>query len=158
MGYTTTFKGHIEIEPPLHEREIIYLKKFSRTRRMNRSNGPYFVDGTGLAGQNADPDVIDHNSPPKGQPGLWCQWIPSPDGTRIIWNGAENFYDSEQWMEYLIEHFIGDNPIAKKVAFKDFEFLQGHILNGEIKARGEQSDDRWTLYVIENVVSRVNKH
>ena len=158
MGYTTTFKGYIEVEPPLNKDEINYLTKFSKTRRMKRTNGPYFVNGTGIAGQNCDPDVIDNNNPPEGQPGLWCQWIPNNEGTKITWNGAEKFYDSEAWLEYLIEHFIGENPIAKKIALNDFNFLQAHVLNGEIKAQGEDPDDCWTLYVIENIVCRVNKH
>lgn len=158
MGYNTTFKGHIEVNPPLNEKEIDYLTKFSNSRRMKRDNGPYFVDGSNGAEQYYDNDIIDVNNPPEGQPGLWCQWVPSTDGSHLKWNGVENFYNSVQWMEYLIAHFIGDNPIAKKKSAPDFDFLEGHTLNGEIKAKGEETNDRWTLYVIENIISVVQKH
>ena len=67
MGYTTDFSGRVEITPPLNQAEIDFLKKFNNTRRMDRHNGPYFVDATGVAGQDDMPDVIDHNRPPQGQ-------------------------------------------------------------------------------------------
>jgi len=136
MGYTTEFEGMVKIEPPLNEQERKFLEKFSDTRRMNRKKGPYYVDNTGLSGQDDEPDIIDYNEPPKGQPGLWCQWVPTKDGQYIVWDGGEKFYHSPEWMEYLIKHFIGTNPIAK----------------GEIKARGEDMDDRWNLVVIDNKV------
>lgn len=149
MGYTTEFQGSIKVEPPLNSQEINFLKKFSGTRRMNRANGPYYVDGTGFAGQGRDPDIIDFNVPPAGQPGLWCQWVPTEDGTAIEWDGGEKFYDAKDWMQYIIDHFIGSAPVAEAV----FPFLQGHTCNGEIKAQGEEMDDRWKLIVQNNVVS-----
>ena len=79
MGYTTEFEGKIENDPPLSEREIEYLKKFAGTRRMDRAEGPYFVEGTGPHGQGRDKGIRDYNRPPEGQPGLWCQWVPTED-------------------------------------------------------------------------------
>lgn len=70
MGYTTEFYGAVEVQPPLNEKEIEYLKKFADTRRMDRRNGPYFVEGSGFCGQGSDSDIYDYNRPPPGQPGL----------------------------------------------------------------------------------------
>ena len=148
MGYTTDFEGSVSIEPPLSVQEFTFLKRFSETRRMNRRAGPYFVDGTGMAGQGNDSDIIDHNSPPRGQPGLWCQWVPNEDGTALVWNGAEKFYEAERWMKYLIDHFLAPNPLAGP----ELPFLTGHVLNGTIEAQGEESDDRWDLVVETNDV------
>ncbi len=153
MGYTTEFWGEIEIEPPLNEEEIAYLKKFSDTRRMNRGKGDYFVDGTDAFGQGQDKDIIDYNASPPEQPGLWCNWIPSVDGTSIEWDGGEKFYSPAQWMWYIIWHFLSPNPIAKIRHPEQFAFLEGHVCNGEIDAQGEDGDDRWKLIVIDNVVS-----
>ena len=89
-----------------------------------------FRSNKGMAGQDHEPDIIDYNSPPKGQPGLWCQWVPTHDGKFIVWDGNEKFYNSAEWMTYLIEHFIGDRPKAKK----ELPFLQGHTCNGRILA------------------------
>ena len=149
MGYTTEFKGEIAIDPPLSQEEIGFLRKFSGTRRMSRKNGPYYVDAGGMGGQAEEPDILDYNSPPSGQPGLWCNWEPNDDGTTLRWNGSEKFYYADDWMEYVIDHFLKPDHIAP------FDFLQGHTLNGEIKAQGEEIDDRWLLIVENNNVSRV---
>lgn len=148
MGYSTTFQGQINISPALSVDEIDYLVKFADTRRMNRANGPYFVDGTGYKGQDNNSDIIDFNQPPAGQPGLWCQWVPNKNGDALEWDGGEKFYDSVEWMQYLIDHFLKPGAIAPL----DF-LLKNHVLNGEILAQGEDIDDRWKLIVQDNVVT-----
>jgi hypothetical protein len=149
MGYTTEFEGKVDIVPPLNEAEIAYLNKFSDTRRMDRTKGPYYVDGTGLCGQGRDNDIIDFNNPPPGQPGLWCQWVPTDDGTAIEWNGSEKFYCADAWMRYIIDHFLSPTAVAKNT----LDFLQAnHVVNGEIEASGEDSDDHWKLIVKNNKV------
>ncbi len=150
MGYSTDFSGSINIEPPLDAQEIEFINKFSESRRMERTKGPYFVDGSGYHGQNADDDIVDYNEPPYGQPGLWCQWVVSDDGTELIWNEVEKFYAADQWMAYLIKHFLKRNPIAKS----ELPFLKGHILDGAIEAQGEDISDRWLLCVTNNKVTR----
>lgn len=154
MGYTTEFEGSITIDPPLNEEEISYLLKFSGTRRMDRSNGPYFVDGTGYMGEGHDPDVRDLNKPPAGQPSLWCDWEPTRDGTEIKWNGMEKFYNADKWMLYLIRHFLGGDPLAKRACPERFQSFGGHTLNGEIYCQGEDVEDRWILVVADNVVTK----
>jgi uncharacterized protein (TIGR02996 family) len=135
-----------------------YLTAFNETRRMKRDpakaallpdpvrlavglsvgeDGAYIVGGSGFHGQDDDGSVLDHNSPPNGQPGLWCQWRPSEDGTAIIWDGGEKFYDYVEWLEYLILHFF--NPWA-------------YILNGKVRWQGEVSEDRGIITLINNRV------
>jgi hypothetical protein len=147
MGYNTDFSGRVEINPPLDEAERNFLEKFAGTRRMFRGKGPYYVDNTGMAGQDEEADSIDYNRPPAGQPGLWCQWVPTPDGKYIKWDGGEKFYNASEWMTYIIDHFLKANPIAK------LPHLKPHTCNGEIKAAGEDPDDRWKLVVKDNKVS-----
>jgi hypothetical protein len=158
MGYHTEFTGQIVIEPPLNGPEMAYLRKFARTRRMERDGGPYFVGGSGLMGQADDPDVTNHSEPPHGQPGLWCHWVSNEDGTSLEWDGGEKFYDAEEWMRYLIDHFLSPDAEARDSQaartadgyFRHFQF--DHVLNGVIDAQGEESDDRWRLVVTDNVV------
>lgn len=153
MGYTTEFRGQISVSPPLNAEEIAYLKKLNDTRRMNRTQGPYFVDGDGYMGQGGPKDgdtIIDANCPPRGQPGLWCHWVPTEDGKAIYWDGGEKFYDSAEWMAYVIDHFLKPGAIAKSA----LPFLQAnHVCNGEIEAQGEDSSDRWYLIVKNNAVA-----
>lgn len=67
--------------------------------------GGYFVGAAGDFGQEGDGwgesrnatmkalGILDYNDPPAGQPGLWCQWEVSEDGTAIKWDEEEKFYD-----------------------------------------------------------------
>lgn len=148
MGYHTEFDGQIKVEPPLSAKEVEYINAFCDTRRMDRENGPYFVGSDNFH----DPDVRDGNRPPAGQPSLWCNWCATEDGEFIEWSGAEKFYDSPEWMQYIINHFLGQSPIAKDTN-KHFDFLQGHTLNGVIDAEGEEQGDVWKLIVTDNQVT-----
>jgi hypothetical protein len=157
MGYSTDFDGGFEVVPPLNEAEFSYLKDFADSRRMDRENGPYFVKGDGIMGQDLGPDSVwNSNKPPAGQPGLWCQWIPTGNGGHIEWDGGEKFYHAEMWIKYLIEEFLEENPdrdVAAMVKaderFKDFTF--NHVVNGLVEAQGEDPVDRWDLIVEDNV-------
>lgn len=157
MGYTTEFEGRIKVTPPLSAAEVKYINAFNDSRRMDREAGPYFVGGSGEFGQGHDPDIRDHNHPDHSQPGLWCQWQASDDGEYIEWDGGEKFYEADEWMKYIIAHFIGANPIAKTHGGSKWlsEHLQGHVCNGVINAFGEERDDIWNIVVNNNKVSVV---
>jgi hypothetical protein len=130
MGYTTDFSGELEIYPEITPEHRAYINQFSNTRRMKRNpditllledpyrdnvdlegdgyygvEGGYFVNGDGVAGQARDASIIDYNSPPLGQPGLWCQWVVN-DYNYLEWDGGEKFYNYTEWLDYLIEHFF----------------------------------------------------
>lgn len=159
MGYNTEFEGFISIEPPLNTAEVEYLTKFSETRRMHRRSGPYFVEGSGFHGQDVTDDVIDNSSPAAGQPGLWCQWIPTEDGTRLVWDQVEKFYESPEWMTYLIDHFLRPDALASRISDPMFaEFTFDHICFGVIRAEGEDSSDLWSLIVVNNQVTVSEGH
>ena len=166
MGYTTDFDGALKISPTLTDAQVKYLQAFNNSRRMKRSpirlmvltpsvfpnplhttvglgigeDGQYFVDGNGFKGQDKDNSIVEYNSPPSGQPSLWCQWTVSSDGTALEWDDGEKFYEYTRWLEYLIEHFF--TP-------------WGRSLDGRIHWYGEDSEDRGTIYVKDNVVEEV---
>lgn len=146
MGYTTEFEGAIAIHPPLTVAEFTYLKAFANTRHMKRGKGPYHV------GEERGSDVIDQNSPPDGQPGLWCHWIPNEDGTALVWDGGEKFYHATEWMQYLLDHFLGPN--AKAVG-KVKGITGGHTLTGIIEASGEERGDIWHIVVTNGRVEEI---
>jgi hypothetical protein len=164
MGYTTEFRGEFAINKPLSTLHKKYLEAFSDTRRMARNEqitskrsdpireavglpvgveGGYFVSEEGYAGQGVDgfgerpSGVTNYNCAPKGQPGLWCQWVPNEDGTAIVWNGGEKFYYYVEWLKYIIEHFLAP---------------WGYVLNGEIEWEGEDRSDVGTIISENNVV------
>jgi hypothetical protein len=148
MGYTTDFFGHFDVTPTLKEKDRDFLFKLSNTRRMARKVGPeygvegeFYVDGGGDYGQNSDSTIIDYNQPPSTQPGLWCQWVPSEDGTKIEWDGGEKFYDYVEWIAYLIDKILSP---------------RGYVLDGEVEWQGEDSVDFGKI-VIKNNIIRIKK-
>ena len=144
MGYTTDFNGHFNLSPALNEHQIAYLNKFQEIRHMRRDadkcskvsdpmrmavNLPigdeceYFVNGS----ENLDDtSILDYNNPPKNQPGVWCQWLPTEDGETIEWSGGEKFYDYIEWINYLNENFL--KP-------------WGIVISGMVSWQGENSGD-----------------
>ncbi|MEV4561490.1 hypothetical protein AB0K51_31525 [Kitasatospora sp. NPDC049285] len=158
MGYHTEFTGRITVVPPLNEPERTYLRKFARSRRMDRDQGPYYVDGRCFDSLDPtwqeDSDVRDPSRPPAGQPGLFCDWEPTDDGSAIEWNQTEKFYDATQWMRYLIDHFLKADATAQgHPGFEHFTF--DHVLNGSVDAVGEEEGDEWQLIVQDNTVTTV---
>ena len=158
MGYTTEFRGKFNLDKPLTAAHMAYLKAFATGRRMTRDaektkllpdplreavllpvgvDGGYFVNGEGFCGQGHSSDVIDYNVSPSGQPGLWCQWVPSEDGTGIEWDGGEKFYDYVEWIRYVIDNFL--EP-------------WGYIVDGSVEWRGEEWDDTGPICVTDNTV------
>jgi hypothetical protein len=163
VGYTTDFMGAFKLNKPLLDEQKAYLDKFNCTRRMKRDaaktklredpvreavnldvglEGAYFVGEIGFMGQGGGNDVLDHNRPPEGQPGLWCQWTPGASGQTIEWDGGEKFYNYIQWLEYIIEHFL--KP-------------WGYRLNGRVFWTGEDPSDIGTIFVENNCV-RFREH
>lgn len=162
MGYDTSFTGNFTLDRPLEEIHRKYLQAFSETRRMKRDtlkvillpdplrkavgypvgiDGEFFVGGLGDFGQEHDHSVTNNNSPPASQPGLWCQWTPSEDGSAIQWDGGEKFYNYIEWLQYLIENFIS---------------RWGYKLNGEVCWNGEDDVDSGILSVKDNVLTVTN--
>jgi hypothetical protein len=142
MGLTTEFKGKFELDKHLDPSHLAYLSAFNRTRRMKWSEtalqdrpdpireavalpvgpeGAFFV-GKEIEPLWEDPAISDYNSPPEGQPGLWCQWHPIDDGAALAWDGGDKFYCYVEWLQYLIDHFIQ---------------LWGYELNGEVTWESE---------------------
>ena len=144
MGYTTTFSGQFNITPPLSDADRKFLTKLSQTRRMGRNLGPeygiqgeWYVDSTAPYGQDHDANIIDYNTPPATQPGLWCQWIPTADGSALVWDGGEKFYYYKEWMCYLIEKYLAP---------------RGYTVNGNVTWQGEDPTDTGTISVVNNTV------
>lgn len=159
MGYTTEFKGEFKLDRPLAEAHRAYLKAFGATRHMKRDaalltdepdpircaaglpigeGGAYYIgsDANRYLPYN-EPSILNLNSPPEGQPGLWCQWVPTPSGSAIEWDGVEKFYDYEKWIQYIIEHFLAP---------------WGYRLNGTVEWRGEDWEDIGRIVITDNKI------
>lgn len=144
MGYTTDFSGSFTFNKELSPKMLTYLKAFNETRRMQRNvddafgiQGEFYAIGGGSFGQNRENNIVDYNTPPKTQPGLWCQWVPTEDGLELEWDGGEKFYNYSEWLFYLINKIIAPN---------------GYVLNGEVEWSGEEVGDNGTIVVDDNKI------
>lgn len=70
------------------------------------------------------------------QPGYWCQWVPTSD-TTLGWDGGEKFYEYEDWIIYLVRHFLAP---------------WGYTLNGIVSWQGEEPDDRGRIIITDNQI------
>lgn len=161
MGYHTDFAGSFELDQPLTAAQVAYLQAFNRTRRMQRDTvvaatfpdpvrkavglpigvaGGYYVGNTKNCGQEEDASIKNYNDPPPGQPGLWCQWVPTDDGHSIVWDEGEKFYDYVEWLQYIVDHFLKS---------------WGRSITGEMRWEGEETGDLGTIYVKENKIEAV---
>lgn len=166
MGYTTDFEGSVTVTPPLNAHEIAYLREFADTRHCVRKSGPWTTSRSDST--PADSDVSDPNEYQPGQPGYWCNWEPVDDGSALTWNGVEKFYDSPEWMSYLIDTFLKPgallademtHPVADRHYPQEFaHFTFDHVVDGTIDAQGEDADDRWRLVVAANAVTTKKAH
>jgi hypothetical protein len=145
MGYTTEFSGKFNLNKRLDDETYNLLVGLAATRRMKRNMLNYGVDGEFYVGsrenfgQNDDPTIVDRNTPPRTQPGLWCQWVPTKDGMSIEWDGNEKFYYYTEWIKYLIKSILGP---------------RGYILNGTVSYQGEDSSDNGEIIITNNIVER----
>jgi len=157
MGYTTDFVGHVDVTPSLNAAEQTYLTAFSASRRFTRPGGPYDVPGNPQAeaveGSTAA-GIDDYNTPPDGQPGLWCDWVPCWDGCCLAFNGHEKFYSPVRWLEYLIDHFLRPGAHASasnEPALRDFTF--DHRCDGLVVACRRDNKELYAIRVVNNDVS-----
>lgn len=109
MGYSTSFTGGLKFSRVLTVTEYNYLNGFSEDRHEGE----------------------------QGMPGTWCQWIPNKEGTELVWDGGEKFYEYIEWLKWLIENYFKKNDI---------------VLNGAIRWEGEDNKDVGIITVTDNYV------
>jgi hypothetical protein len=159
MGYSYEFSGRFRLRPPLSKAQRQYLLAFANTRRVERNaktlkempdplrvavglpvgpEGCYFIGAVSdLTREPHVESIVDENSPPGGQPGLWCQWVPNESGSSLQWNGGEKFHNFVEWLEYMIEHFL--RP-------------WGRVVEGRVEWQGDDDLDRGILLTHNNDV------
>jgi hypothetical protein len=148
MGSRTEFIGHFEIDPPLDDAESSYLIAFAESRRCTRKQGPYWVPDNPVAARvdRDDTDVRDPNTPPKGQPGLWCPWLPGSARHLSIPRHDGKHYASGAWLQYLLTHFLRPGGLAARAGTDLFdEFTFDHTVAGVVGACRDDTGELWLI-------------
>ncbi len=143
MGYTTTFRGTLELNKQLTSEDYNFLVNLNKSRRMKlKVDKKYGVEGEfyvndDLSMWGKSDKVIDNNTPPSTQPSLWCQWVPTEDRFGLEWDEGEKAYNMEDWIFYIINRYLAP---------------RGYVVNGTVEAQGEEQGDIWAIKVEDNVV------
>lgn len=123
MGYNTEFQGEFMLDRALEPEHEKLLEKMRDEDR-----------------ESQEPWDADESNELKGAPYYNCQWYYDRQGKSIAWDGGEKFYDSVEWLEFLIHNL-----------FKKF----GYTLSGQCYWRGEDFLDLGLIIVKDNVVEIV---
>jgi hypothetical protein len=153
MGYTTDFIGWVQIDPPLNEHETDYLRAFNRTRRWDRPEGPYVVLPHPLADDDDEAGSDARNRLAPGEPGVWCPWTPTTDGSALAFDGIEKAYQATRWLQYLIDTFLAPSATVADLDNPQFaDFTTDHICDGAVASCRRDTGRVAVILVTENVV------
>lgn len=122
MGYTTLFEGIFRLNRALTPEHKAVLDELAQEEHVPGE------DGKPLRAADS------------GRPCRYCQWVPTPDGTGIMWDMNEKFYGWLEWLQYIIDRRL--RP-------------WGYLLNGEVRWQGEEGGDSGVIYVKDNRVEAV---
>lgn len=112
MGYTTSFEGGMALSRPLTVPELRELEALAEYEE----------------------DEYKKYSDTKPDNG-YNQWTPNKDGTAMVWNDGEKFYDYAEWLQWLIDYYFKPRNIE---------------LRGRINYQGEEIGDVGYLEVLED--------
>ncbi len=160
MGYTTEFNGFFNLtfnDKTKQDKVINLVNGLASTRRMKRDlskiedtlkepisyygiDGEFYYEDSLNYGQNDNISIVDRNTPPSTQPGLWLQWIieyQDKDTYILEWDQGEKFYNYIEWLEYLIEKIFKPNNVS---------------ISGSVEYRGEDWEDIGTITIKDNKI------
>ncbi len=172
-GYDTQFTGEFRLNKELSPELYKYLRFFSAQKRVKWDNlpeefgtdGEYYYEGMddyvseymfGKKISECSPVKVASVGSPGTQPNSWCNWTPTRDRIRIVWNGRKNFNDYVNWLRYIIENFLVDRDyILKGEVYYcgdcTLDYIRSDI--GENVSEDSASDDYGYITVEYNVVS-----
>jgi len=152
MGFITRYLGRFDITPALNAVEVEWLQSFAAIHRRHYSE-PYEVAMNPRAVEQAaarrSSAGASRSSPGPfttlvvrdGSPSPHLDWVPCPTGCCLQWTGDEKSRAAEEWVGYLIDHFLRPNAHASRGDRPDFdEFTFDHVVSGVVA--GCRNDNR----------------
>jgi hypothetical protein len=181
MGFSTTYLGRLDIEPKLNPAEVEWLTAYAEVDRRHFTD-PYEVPMNPRAFRLAehhkqeeafrlkretatttrrrrraqvDQDPFTTLQPGDGSPYPHLDWKPCPTGCCIGWDSrTEKSRMAEDWLQYLIDHFLRPGAHASLSGKPDFEeFTFDHAVNGIIAAERDDTRQLWLIVCRDNEIS-----
>jgi hypothetical protein len=125
MGYPVYYNGEIEITPPLTEEDAAVVREFARGDRTDLT-APIFA----AIAASDEPDL----------PYSCALYEVSEDRSALVPEEGESRHGLATWLTLLAKHFLKPS---------------GYLLNGEVTWSAEQSDDRGSVFIKDNLVEIV---
>lgn len=117
MGYSTEFSGGFKLNRDLTHKEWLELRELASYKEEVYKK---------------------YTETPETIPNSYLQWEPNENGTEIVWNGGEKFYDYIHWLRWLIKHYLKPH---------------GLVLNGKVEWRGDELEDIGIIYATDNKIT-----
>ena len=111
MGYDTSFSGQFRVSPPLTREHQAFLERLARDELTLEEHGNF------------------------APPGGYCQWVSDDNGSSIVWDGGEKFYDYIEWITFIAEELFA---------------MWNYSLNGTVYWRGERRGDEGKIVADNN--------
>ncbi|MBB2891682.1 hypothetical protein [Flexivirga oryzae] len=166
MGFSTTYLGRLDIHPLLNDFEVEWLRAFAAIDRRHYTE-PYEVamNPRALAiddwqqhqaGSRPDGrDPFKSLSPDDGSPYPYLDWQPCTQGCCLGWERREKSRMAEEWLQYLIDHFLRPGAHARLDGRPEFEpFTFDHVVNGIIAGERDDTGELFLIRCEDNVIRR----
>jgi len=166
MGFSTKYLGHLTIHPPLNDAEADWLRAFAAVDRRLYTEpyevamNPRAVEFDALQERRSGDghhgwDPFTSLTPRDGTPYPHLDWAPCLEGCCLAWNGTEKSRMSEEWLQYLIDHFLRPGAHARLAGRPEFEqFTFDHVVDGVIAAERDDTRELFLIVCEDNRIRR----
>ncbi len=166
MGFSTKYLGRLEIQPPLNDSEADWLRAFAAIDRRHYTEpyevamNPRALEFDRLKQRQADRgsscgDAFTSLAPRDGTPYPHLDWAPCYEGCCLTWDGTEKSRMAEEWLQYLIDHFLRPGAYARLDGRPEFEhFTFDHVVNGTIAAERDDTRELFLILCEDNTIRR----
>lgn len=177
MGFSTTYLGRLDIEPPLNDAEVQWLCAYAEIDRRYFTD-PYEVPmnpraflleqsqqqeeerlaaaarPTKRGRRTKARDAFTTLMPGDGSPYPHLDWKPCPTGCCLGWDfTTEKSRMAEAWLQYLIDQFLRPGAVASTSGSPDFDtFTFDHVLKGTIAAERDDTRELWLIRCVDNQI------
>ena len=146
MGFDTQYLGHLVITPRLNPAEVEWLSGFADWGALPDGDPFHLPMNPRAALTKAFADAGGSMAGPRTVPYGVHDWRVCGHGDRISWVRSEKSNDAVQALEFLVEHYLGPEALARHSDSPDFAaFTFDHRLDGVIAAERNDTDELFLL-------------
>ena len=139
MGYQTDFIGYLQIDPPLGERERVFVNRISGSPFLQESIGNLRV-------ADEDDEVLRRLM--TGAPRGWSNWTVCPQGCCLSYDGGDKANHMAPWLKFLMATFLAPGAAAEGI----HGITCDHVLTGMVVGSRRDTRELYSITVRDNGV------